>query len=283
MVIRDLLKKADKILSEKGIEDSFNEAAVLFTYAGNTSKTYLFTHMDDEVSGGTEKLFYNFIARRAVHEPVAYIVGTAWFMSLKLFVNESTLIPRPETEGLAEEALAVVKNIPSEAVKLLDICTGSGCVGLVVAHFDNRVDAILSDLNPTCVDIAKKNVQSHNLKNRVKVIESDLYKAVPKIKFDIITANPPYIPTADIDSLDDDVRLYEPMAALDGGIDGLDFYRKIISGAREHLKPGGYLLLELGIGQSHAVRNILETNGFTNISIKNDIAGIPRILTSMYS
>lgn len=283
MVIMDLLKKADKILSEKGIEDSFNEAAVLFTYAGNISKTYLFTHMDDEVGGGTEKLFDNFIARRAVREPVAYIVGIAWFMSLELSVNESTLIPRPETEGLAEEALAVVKSIETEAVNILDICTGSGCVGLAVAYYDKRVDAVLSDFNPACVDIAKKNAQSHNLNKRVKVIESDLYKSIPKIKFDVITANPPYIPTADINGLDDDVRLYEPLAALDGGIDGLDFYKKIISGAREHLKPGGYLFLELGIGQSHDVRNILKANGFANISIKNDIAGIPRILTLKYS
>ncbi len=280
MVIRNLLKKADIVLSEKGIEDSFNEASVLFAYALDKTKTYLLTHMDDEVSESIVDLFEAYISKRAEKEPVAYISGKAWFMSMEFSVDESTLIPRPETEELVEEVLAALKNIPSEKIKILDLCTGSGCIGIAAANYDNRVTAILSDFNPACVNIAKNNVQKHGLVNRVSVIESDLYKGIPKNKFDIITANPPYIPSGNISDLEEDVRLYEPMAALDGGKDGLSFYRKIISETPEYLKPTGCLVLEIGIGQSDAVKHILLANSFTEISIKKDISGIPRIITA---
>jgi len=280
MVIRNLLKKADIVLSEKGIEDSFNEASVLFAYALDKTKTYLLTHMDDEVSESIVDLFEAYISKRAEKEPVAYISGKAWFMSMEFSVDESTLIPRPETEELVEEVLAALKNIPSEKIKILDLCTGSGCIGIAAANYDNRVTAILSDFNPACVNIAKNNVQKHGLVNRVSVIESDLYKGIPKNKFDIITANPPYIPSGNISDLEEDVRLYEPMAALDGGKDGLSFYRKIISETPEYLKPTGRLVLEIGIGQSDAVKHILLANSFTEISIKKDISGIPRIITA---
>ncbi|MDX1357503.1 MAG: peptide chain release factor N(5)-glutamine methyltransferase [Clostridia bacterium] len=282
MVIRELLKKAEKTLVENGIEDSHIEASVLFAYVLNKSKTYLYTHMDDTVDDSQIDLFENYVKKRSGHMPVAYIVGRAWFMSLELHVNESTLVPRPETEGLVEETLSCAAGMPGDPIKLLDWCTGSGCIGIAAAYHNQRVKAILSDINPDSIEIAEKNINKYHLADRVKTRIGNLYDPVPKKKFDIITANPPYIPSTDIQSLDSDVRDYEPLSALDGGTDGLDFYRWIISGAPDYLSPGGIIVLEAGIGLSKPICNILTHNNFSNVAIKNDIGGIPRIITASY-
>ena len=282
MVIREILKKADNILSENGIEDSYNESTILFAYALNKSKTYIYTHMDVDLDKDAELKFLGFIMKRSKNMPVAYIVNTAWFMSLELYVNKSTLIPRPETEGLVEEVLDIIKDSPKEKVKLLDICTGSGCIGLAVAYYDKNVEVTLSDINSECIEVAKKNIYRNNLNSRVIAVKSDLFCAFDISKYDVITANPPYIPSEDIHDLDSDVRLYEPHTALDGGIDGLDFYMKIISSAKKHLNLGGYLVIEAGINQSDKIVEFFSKNKYSNISTINDIAGIPRIIVGKY-
>ncbi|MCK5758867.1 MAG: peptide chain release factor N(5)-glutamine methyltransferase [Clostridiales bacterium] len=280
MVIREILKKADKILSDNGIEDSYNESTILFVYVLNKSKTYIYTHMDVDVDVDVELKFLECIKKRSKSMPVAYIVNKAWFMSLELFVNEATLIPRPETEGLVEEVLRVIKESSEEKVELLDICTGSGCIGLAVAYYNKKVEATLSDINLECIEVSRKNILMNNLEDRVKVTKSNLFSAFNNLKFDVITANPPYIPSEDIRNLDSDVRLYEPLCALDGGTDGLDFYRNIAAETKNHLKENGCLFMEIGINQSEAVKEILRKSGYANISIKNDISEIPRIITA---
>jgi len=280
MVIRELLKKADKILSKKGIGDSYNESAILFAYALNKTKTYIYTHMDDEADSYTELQFFEFIAKRSKNMPVAYIVNKAWFMSLEFYVNEATLIPRPETEGLVEEVLALIKDSPKEKVELLDMCTGSGCIGIAIAYYNKKIAATLSDISTECIEVSNRNIKKNNLADRVEVVKSDLYSAFSGRKFDIITVNPPYIPARDIQRLDDDVRLYEPLSALDGGTDGLDFYRRIAVETVNHLKNNGCLFMEIGIGQSEAVIEIFQKHGYSNIKIQNDISGIPRIITA---
>lgn len=280
MVIREILKKAADILKDKGIEDSFNEAAVLFAFASDKPKTYIFTHMDKSADENIIKRFDGFIIKRSRRMPVAYIVGSAWFMSLEFYVNESTLIPRPETEGLAEEVLRLAKDSNNKKISVLDLCTGSGCVGISIAYHNKKIAATLSDINPDCIKIARKNISKHRLNDRVSAIKSDLYQFLGNTKFDYIIANPPYIPSKDLNELDADVRLYEPTLALDGGEDGLDFYKLIISGAAEHLNSNGRIFLEAGIYQTDSIASILSNAGFKEISIKNDINGIPRILTA---
>jgi len=280
MVIRELLIKADKILSDNGIEDSYNESTILFVYALNKSKTYIYTHMDENTDADTELKFLEFIKKRSKNMPVAYIINKAWFMSLELFVNEATLIPRPETEGLVEEVLRIIKESSKEKVELLDICTGSGCIGLAVAYYNKKIEATLSDIRPECIEVSKKNILMNNLEDRVKVAKSDLFNAFDNCRFDVITANPPYIPSEDIHNLENDVRLYEPQTALDGGPDGLDFYRNIAAEAKNHLTINGHLFIEIGINQSEAVKEILRKSGYTNINIKNDNSEIPRIITA---
>ncbi len=236
--------------------------------------------MDDEADSDTETQFFEFIAKRSKNMPVAYIVNKAWFMSLELYVNEATLIPRPETEGLVEEVLTLIKDNPKEKVELLDMCTGSGCIGIAIAYYNNKVAATLSDISLECIEVSNRNIKKNDLEDRVEVIKSDLYSAFSDRKFDIITTNPPYIPAGDIQELDDDVRLYEPLSALDGGTDGLDFYRRIAVETKNHLKNNGCLLMEIGIDQSEAVIEIFQKHCYSNIKIKNDISGIPRIITA---
>lgn len=279
MVIREILKKAADILKEKGIEDSYNEAAVLFASAADKSKTYIFTHMDEIQEAKTLIRFNDYIDKRSRNMPVAYITGKAWFMSLELYVDDSTLIPRPETEGLVEEALRFANDSKGKQINVLDLCTGSGCVGISIAYYNKNITATLSDINPECIKIAEKNISKHNVKNRVTTAVSDLYQSLNNLKFDIIIVNPPYIPSEDIAYLDDDVRLFEPLLALDGGVDGLDFYRKIAVGTKIHLKDQGRLFIEIGINQQEAVMKIFQENGFSNIETKNDISDIPRIVT----
>lgn len=283
MVIRDMLKEAGSILSEKGIEDSYNEALILLTYALDKSKTFIHTHMNEEIKAHEKVLFGRFIKKRSLHMPVAYITGRAWFMSMEFIVDESTLIPRPETEELVEETMALTNDIPGEDISVLDLCTGSGCIGIALAHYDKRIKVVLADINPACIKIAKRNVKMHNLENRITAVRSDLYDTLPLERYTLIMANPPYIPSDDIEKLSDDVWLYEPITALDGGTDGLDFYRNIINQAPKFLDTGGYLVLEAGINQSESISRILVENRFSDISIKNDISGIPRIITARLS
>lgn len=279
MVIREILKKSADILKEKGIEDSFNEAAVLFASAFDKSKTYVFTHMDDTPDDKTLSKFDEHINKRSKYMPVAYILGKAWFMSLELYVDESTLIPRPETEELAEEVIRYLNVHSGKQFSILDMCTGSGCVGISIAHYNKNITVALSDINPDCVKIAEKNIVKHRLSNRVKAVESNLFQSVKDLKFDIIIANPPYIPSKDISGLDDDVKLYEPLTALDGGEDGLDFYRSLATETKAHLKDEGLLFLEIGINQMDSVIEIFTENGFSNLKAKKDINGIPRVIT----
>lgn len=280
MVIRELLKKADRILSEKGIEDSYNESAILFAYAMNETKTYIFTHLDDDASDEVEVCFLEFIEKRSKYMPVAYIMNNAWFMSLEFYVNEFTLIPRPETEELVEEVISYLKDNSKNKIDMLDMCTGSGCIGIAVASYDERVQSTLSDISPECIKVSNINIEKNNLTNQVEAVKSDLFNSFTGLKFDVITINPPYIPTDDIKKLDEDVRIYEPISALVGGVDGLDFYRRIAAEAKSYLKTDGCIFMEIGINQSEAVSKILEQNGYSNIKIKNDISRIPRIISA---
>lgn len=278
MVIGELIKKAAQTLKEKGIEDSYNEALVLFTYVLDCTKTYVFTHGNESVPDDIYDVYKDYILKRSRKMPVAYIVGTAWFMSLEFKVNESTLIPRPETEGLLEAVLELLKSSKKTVIKNLDLCSGTGCIGIAAAKFDTRIEATLVDNNPGCIKIAGENIKKHNLENRVKAIKSNLFEMIQTEKYDVITANPPYINSDDIDELDEDVKNFEPIGALDGGADGMYFYKKIIREARFYLYKDGYLVLESGAGQVQSIVSLLESNGFSIIAVHNDLSGIPRVI-----
>lgn len=280
MVVGDLLRAAAIRLDNNGTGDSYNEALVLLTIAMNCSKTYIYLHKDAAVCEEVAEIYQGYIERRAKGEPIAYIAGTAWFMSLEFNVGPAVLIPRHETEGLVEKASEIIKKEYPDKAAVLDMCTGSGCIGISTAAIFDHVIVHLSDVDDDALKIAVSNIHKHDLGNRVTAMKSDLFENLKDNKYDLIMSNPPYVDEEDNGYLDDEVRRYEPSIALYGGKDGLNFYNRIAKEAGSYLNPGGYLILEAGIGQSESIKRILIQNNFTIIDIQKDISGIPRIITA---
>jgi release factor glutamine methyltransferase len=224
------------------------------------------------------------LQRRVKGEPVQYIIGHIEFLALIIRVGKGVLIPRPETELLVEEVIRAISSqqsaVSSKEVKslsLLDLCTGTGCIALALAKEFPDAEVYGTDLSKEALAYAKKNAKTNDIKN-VKFIQGSLFEAVKGKKFDIITANPPYIRRDEIETLQSEIRDWEPVAALDGGMDGMDFYRVILSAAGRYLNPNGFIFLELGYDQAEDVQKIARSEGFSEVMVINDYAGIGRIL-----
>ncbi len=219
--------------------------------------------------------FNALVERRKLGEPVAYIIGKSEFMGFDFNVEEGVLIPRPETEELVEFLDGEYQK--GKRIKGLDMCTGSGCIAISLAKLNKRRFMTAVDISDVAISIAKKNCKALKAKN-VNVIQSDLFANVPKDKHNFIVSNPPYIETAEIDRLMVDVKEYEPKLALDGGRDGLDFYRRIVTEALDYLKVGGGLYFEIGHKQGKHVREMMDNSGYENIIIKKDLSGRDRFV-----
>ena len=220
------------------------------------------------------------LRRRLAGEPVAYITGQWEFYGLPMKVTRDVLIPRIDTEVLAEQAISFCGSREDEELKVLDLCSGSGCVGISIAAKAGNTRVLLGDISPKALAVGRANVMLNNLTRTVRSIELDAM-AVPDErigKFDLITANPPYIPSCDIPALDGSVKDYEPRLALDGGKDGLDFYRAITANFKGVLNSGGGLFFEVGVGQAMAVAEVMRSHGFENIGITQDTLGIDRVV-----
>lgn len=279
MVIGELIKKAEKKLKEADFDNALIESVVLLSEALNCTQSYLYTHSDEVPSADQVKLFHNYLQKRINHMPVAYITGKAYFMSLEFIVDKSVLIPRPETEAMVEKVLALSKENKRD-VKVLDMCTGSGCVGISAAYYNQHITAELADKMENCIKIAEKNIKKHCLEDKVTTTQSDMFSEIYNNDYDYILCNPPYIKTGDMNLLMDDVKLYEPTNALDGRDDGLYFYKILANEGENYLKRGGYLILEIGIGQKEEVVNLIKNSAMTVVSIDKDISGIPRIIVA---
>jgi release factor glutamine methyltransferase len=206
--------------------------------------------------------------------PLTKIFNHTSFYGYDFYVDKNVLSPRQETEQVVEEAIKFIKNINSEKTKVLDLMTGSVAIAVTIAK-QTRAKIFASDISEQALSVAKKNAR--DLKAKIKFIESDIFNGIKKIKFDIIVSNPPYIPSRDILSLDDEVKKYDPILALDGGEDGLYFYREIAEKAYDYLKPNGLLVLEIGEDQGQSVKKLLQKS-FENIRIKKDYSGNERIV-----
>ena len=199
-------------------------------------------------------------------------------MKMNFFVNEDVLIPRPDTEVLVEEVIEITKRLTRP--RILDLCTGSGAIAISVAKYAQNADLFASDISKNAIQVAKKNARTNGVQDRIEFIESDLFENIPKMKFDIIVTNPPYIKRKEISKLDKEVQ-QEPKMALDGGIDGLDFYRRISNNAYEYLKYNGYLCMEIGYDQKDFVLNILDCEKrYSDTYSKKDLYGNDRIIVT---
>ena len=266
-------------LREAGVESAQLEARELLCHAAGKTREQFYRDMALYASGQVEEKLSALVERRLAGEPVAYLIGEWEFYGLTLEVTRDVLIPRMDTEVLAERAILLAR-AAGEGARVLDLCAGSGCVGLAVAANVPDCRVVLADVSDAALKVCRQNVRRHELNARVTCVRADAL-AKPDAAlwdFDVIACNPPYIPTGEIDGLDVSVRDYEPRAALDGGPDGLDFYRAVAGCWGAALRLGGSLLFEVGIGQGRDVAVLLEQNGFEDIRLTQDTQGIPRVV-----
>lgn len=254
------------------------EARELVCFASGKSREELQNDGRLYVPQDVEARTRDLVARHLAGEPVAYLIGEWEFYGLPLDISESVLIPRPDTEVLAGEVIDYVQTL--EGARVLDLCAGSGCVGLAVASRCRNTRVILGEIDEGALRICRQNVRRNSLSGQVIPMQMNaLEKPASQLgEFDCIVCNPPYIPTADIEALDVSVREYEPHLALDGGEDGLDFYRVICEKWRDPLHVGSRLYFEVGIGQADSVLRIMRRVGFGDINIVPDLSGIPRVV-----
>ena len=266
-------------LKKAGVEAAQLEARELVCYAADKSREQLYRDMPLYVSAELEKRVDDLVRRRLAGEPVAYIIGEWEFYGLPLNISQDVLIPRADTELLAERGIAKAKEA-GEGARVLDLCAGSGCVGLAVATHVPACRVVLGELSEGALRICKQNGRRNGLNARVTCLSVDVLEhPSPSLwDFDVIVSNPPYIPTGDIPGLEVSVRDYEPHMALDGGEDGLKFYRAIAVGWKSALRLGGTLIFEVGIGQAPAVEDILAQNGYEEIKTAMDTQGIWRVV-----
>ncbi len=276
MKIKDLLLQGRTILATAAIENPGLEAELMLAHLLKKDRIFLYSHDGEELSDQTITNFLPMIARRAGHEPLAYILGFKEFMGLEFVVSDQVLIPRPDTECLVEFLIDYLKKSSPDGARVLDLCTGSGAIGIALKFYHPAIELLMSDTSKEALRIAQENGQKH-LQNDFSLVQSDLFEKIVKTpKFDLIVSNPPYIPSQVIKSLQAEILNYEPHLALDGGQTGLLFYQRIIDQARDYLCAGGLLALEIGDGQEVAVTELFKQRGFEKIQILKDLAGLSR-------
>ena len=271
MTYREAILLGESILQKAKIVDAKNDAWLLLAMACRIDHTYYYVHMDEEMSQEQIREYQALLSKRAERIPLQYIVGEQEFMGLKFRVNSNVLIPRQDTETLVEEALKVIE----PGMRVLDMCTGSGCIIISILKNTTNVDGAACDISKQALNVAKENARLNGV--FVDFERSDLFEHVDEM-YDVIVSNPPYIPTKVIETLQDEVRLHDPLLALDGTEDGLMFYRKITEKAREYLKTDGYLCYEIGAEQAADVSEIMKQAGLRDITVVKDLAGLDRVV-----
>ncbi len=275
MTYKEVYESGVNKLKENDSKEAVLDARLLLEYICHTNRNDLLAHGDRTVSAEELVQYIACLERRSEGEPLQYITGEQDFMGLTFKTHESTLIPRQDTECLVEEAMMHLH----DGMRILDMCSGSGCILLSLLKYSNDCIGVGAELQPEAVALARENAE--NLGIEATFIESDLFGQIEG-KYDLIVSNPPYIESKVIETLDREVREHEPMSALDGGADGLDFYRKITEDARKYLSRGGKIFYEIGYNQAEAVSDILRRNGYIDIVVKKDLAGLDRVVYATY-
>ncbi len=275
MVISEAVRKTASFLKD----NARFEAELIVMHVLGISRTELVLGYRKEI---TETQYGEMIAiaeRRADGEPLQYLLGECEFMSLDFYVESGVLIPRSDTEILVETVIAAAK----DNAEILDICTGSGCIGISAAHYKENIRADLLDISDTAIAVARKNIERNNVSDRVNIYKTDILNEYPPKKgkkYDIVVSNPPYIETDVIETLQTEVKDHEPRLALDGGHDGLIFYRRIIDISHDFLKKGGMIAFEIGYNQGDALRELMKDK-FDEISVTKDLSGNDRVVTGV--
>lgn len=278
MIYRECYEKGRDLLEDAGLEEAALDARLLLEHVCGTNRNDLLVHGDREVTTEQQEQYFDAIRRRRERIPLQHITGVQEFMGLEFMVNEHVLVPRQDTEILVEE---VMKD-EYDGSRILDMCTGSGCILISLLHYSNWCEGVGADISFKALEVAEQNASKLlPREKRPTFIESDLFEKIEGT-FDIIVSNPPYIRTAVIDTLMPEVREHEPMQALDGLEDGLFFYRKIVKEAPMYLKKGGRLYFEIGHDQGAEVRALLVNAGFGQVRVIKDYAGHDRVVCGNY-
>lgn len=276
MKIREALQRASLRLRQTSCENPGNEAEALLAASLGVTRAWLYAHGDGQLEEAESQHYFGWVARRSAGEPYAYLVGEKEFMSLSFLVNPAVLIPRPETELLVETAVLELKS--KKNLRILEVGTGSGAVAVTLAVLLPEAVVAAVDISASALTVAAQNAATHKVLNRVRFLAGDLYAPVSGERFAAIVSNPPYISTTEIETLQLEVKNFEPHLALDGGPDGLKFYRRLTAELSVLAAPPELLLFEVGYQQSVAVAALCHAAGYKNTSIINDLAGIPRII-----
>ena len=276
MTFFELWKWGEKRLADSGIREADLDAKYLLLEAFEMDLAHFLLREQEQVpsTDGRTREYSDAVVARASRVPLQYLTGKQDFMGLTFHVDERVLIPRQDTETLAE---LVLRENPEKNIRLLDLCTGSGCLAVSLAVLGGYEEVDAGDISPDALEVAEEN--GRRLGGNVHFVESDLFSALdPGKAYDVIVSNPPYIPTEVIEGLEPEVRDYEPRMALDGSGDGLAFYRRLAAESPSHLKPGGRLYLEIGWDQGESVEALLRENGFEDIEVVRDDAGNCRVV-----
>lgn len=274
MTYRNAFETGCRLLSGHGIGDAGTDAWLLLSAACGIDRNFYYLHMQDPLDPVAETVYEAFLARRAAHVPLQHITGEQEFMGLNFLVSSHVLIPRQDTEILTEEALKRIR----PGMDVLDLCTGSGCIIISIKKYREQIRAAACDSSPQALAVARKNAKRNGVS--VQFLEGDLFGPVEGT-FDVIVSNPPYIPTGELAGLMPEVRDFEPREALDGDADGLIFYRRIVKDAKNHLKPGGVLLFEIGCGQAKDVSELMRQAGYRDRKVIKDLAGLDRVVAGV--
>jgi release factor glutamine methyltransferase len=263
-------------LGRRGFSSPRLEADLLVCHALGLRRIALYTDLDRPLVERELSEVRALVERRRAHEPIAYILGEREFYSRPFAVDRDVLIPRPDTETLVDVALAA---LPTGTGPVAELCVGSGAVIVTLLCERPELTGVATDISSAALAVAAANAARHGVTERLTLAQGDLFAALPATRFAVLVVNPPYIPSAVIPTLDPDVRSFEPMLALDGGGDGLDFYRRLSAGAGEHLVSGGTLALEVGHDQAEAVAGLLRERGYEDVRATRDLSGIERVVS----
>ena len=280
MTVLEALQRSTEFLTRKGVDSPRLQAELLLAGVLNLPRMQLYLRFDQALADADVERYRQWVMRRGQREPLQHILGSTSFCGVEIAVDRSVLVPRPETELLAEQGWLFLNGLGSDAKPAaLDFGTGSGCLAITLALKSPPAQVYAVDLSADALELARQNAVTSGVAERIRFFQGDGFAALPSdARFDLIVSNPPYIPTAEIGTLQPEVRDYDPRGALDGGADGLDFYRRIACEAAPFLKNGGRLMLEFGDGQAEAVRGLFEHQNWIVEHILPDYTQRPRIM-----
>ena len=288
MTVLEGIQKSTEFLAKKDVESPRLQAELLLAHVLKSPRMKLYLNFERALTDGETDAFREFVKRRAQREPLQHITGSTSFCGLEIAVNRHVLVPRPETELLAElgwqwlgehRTSNAEHRTPNEDLTALDFGTGSGCIAIALAAKCPAAKIVAIDVSPDALIIAKQNAEANKASDRIEFLQTDGFAKLPKdASFDLIISNPPYIPSAEIETLDPEVRDFDPRGALDGGTDGLDFYRRLATEARDFLKPDGKIMVEFGDGQGASISKLFEEQNWIVEALRDDYTRRQRIL-----